>query len=84
MSQSNLPNNLPSVERLIQRLAAAERSQQKEIRITVQEARELTSELAAMSSKLSKTVTEIHSMLSKMQDSSDKIEIKFDGGGFGG
>jgi len=39
MSQNNLPNNLPSVERLLQRVAVAERSQQKEIRITVQEAK---------------------------------------------
>jgi uncharacterized protein YukE len=83
MSQNNLPNNLPSVERLIQRVAAAERSQQKEIRITIQEARDLTSELAAMTSKMGKTVTEIHAILSEMRSSTDKIEIKFDGGGFG-
>jgi uncharacterized protein YukE len=83
MSQNNLPNNLPSVEKLIQRVAAAEKSQQREIRITIQEARDLTSELAAMTAKMAKTVAEIHTMLSEMRNSTDKIEIKFDGGGFG-
>lgn len=83
MSQNNIPTNLPSVERLVQRLMAAERSQQKEIRITVQEARELTAELAILTSKLGKTIAEIHHMMSEMRNSSEKIEIKFDGGGFG-
>jgi hypothetical protein len=83
MSQNNIPANLPSVERLVQRLLAAERSQQKEIRITIQEARELTAELAIMTSKLGKTIAEIHLMMSEMRNSSEKIEVKFDGGGFG-
>lgn len=74
---------MPSVERLVQRLIAAERSQQKEIRITIQEARELTAELAILTSKLGKTISEIHQMMSEMRSSTDKIEIKFDGGGFG-
>ena len=38
MSQNNLPTNLPTVERLIQRVVAAEKSQQKDIRISIQEA----------------------------------------------
>lgn len=83
MYQNNLPTNLPSVEKLIQRVAAAERSQQREIRITIQEARDLTAELAIMTSKLGKTVSEIHEMLSEIRQSSEKIEVKFDGGGFG-
>ena len=48
MSQSNLPTNLPSVERLLARVAAAERSQQKDIRISIQEAKDLTAELAVL------------------------------------
>lgn len=83
MSANNLPTNLPSVERLVQRLIAAERSQQKEIRITVQEARDLTAELAIMTSKLGKTVQEIHQMLAEIKDSATQIDVKFDGGGFG-
>jgi hypothetical protein len=82
MSQSNLPNNLPSVEKLIQRVNAAEKSQQKDIRISIQEARDLTNELAIMTSKLGKTVQEIHQMLSEIKASSSSVEVKFDGGAF--
>ena len=82
MSANNLPTNLPSVERLIQRVAAAEKSQQKDIRMSIQEARELTSELAIMTSKLGKTVQEIHSMLSEIKESTTNIDVKFDGGTF--
>ena len=82
MSQNNLPTNLPTVERLIQRVNAAEKSQQKEIRITVQEARDLTAELAVITSKLGRTVQEIHQMLQEIRESTTKIDVKFDGGGF--
>jgi response regulator RpfG family c-di-GMP phosphodiesterase len=83
MSQNNLPNSLPGVERLIQRINVAERSQQKDIRMTIQEARELTQELAIMTAKLGKTVQEIHSMLAEIRESTTNINVKFDGGGFG-
>lgn len=82
MSQNNLPNNLPGVERLIQRVAVAEKSQQKEIRLTVQEAKDLTNELAILTAKLGKTVQEIHQMLSEIRDSTKNIDVKFDGGTF--
>lgn len=82
MSQNNIPNNLPSVEKLIQRVAMAEKSQQKEIRISIQEARDLTNELAILTSKLGKTVQEIHQMLGQIKDSTNKIDVKFDGGSF--
>lgn len=82
MSQNNIPNTLPSVEKLIQRVTAAERSQQKEIRMSITEARELTTELAILTSKLGRTVSEIHQMLSEIKDSSTKIDVKFDGGSF--
>ena len=82
MSQSNLPTNLPSVEKLIQRVNAAEKAQQKDIRISIQEARDLTAELAVMTSKLGRTVQEIHAMLAKIQESTTNIDVKFDGGTF--
>lgn len=82
MSQNNIPNNLPSVEKLMQRIVAADRSQQKEIRITIQEARELTAELAILTSKLGKTVQEIHTMLAQIKESTTNIDVKFDGGTF--
>jgi len=83
MSQNNFPTNLPSVERLLARVATAERSQQKDIRLSIQEARDLTTELAVLTSKLGRTVQEIHAMLAEIRESTTKIDVKFDGGGFG-
>lgn len=82
MSQNKLPTNLPSVERLIQRCNIAERSQQKEVRITIQEAKELTQELAILTAQMGKTVQEIHQMLLEIRESTTKIDVKFDGGTF--
>jgi hypothetical protein len=82
MSANNLPVTMPSVERLIQRMAVAEKSQQKEIRITIQEARDLTTELAILTSKLGRTVQEIHDMLAQIKESTTNIDVKFDGGSF--
>lgn len=82
MSANNLPTNLPTVEKLIQRVTAAEKSQQKDIRISIQEARDLTAELAVMTSKLGRTVQEIHQILSEIRESTTKIDVKFDGGDF--
>ena len=82
MSQNSLPDTLPTIQKLIQRTQVAERSQQKEIRISLQEARDLTTELALMSAKLGKTVSEIHQMLSTIKDSTTQIDVKFDGGKF--
>jgi len=82
MSQNNFPVTLPTIEKLIQRIASAEKTQQKDIRISIQEARELTSELAVLTSKLGKTVTDIHQILSEIRESTTNIDVKFDGGGF--
>jgi hypothetical protein len=82
MSQNNIPTTLPTVEKLIQRVNIAEKSQQKEIRITIQEARDLTAELAILTSKLGRTVQEIHQTLVEIRESTTKIDVKFDGGGF--
>jgi hypothetical protein len=82
MSQNNLPDTLPTIQKLLQRIQVAERSQQKEIRISLQEARDLTTELALMSAKLSKTVIEIHQMLAVIKESTTQIDVKFDGGKF--
>jgi len=82
MSQNNLPDTLPTIQKLIQRTQVAERSQQKEIRISLQEARDLTTELALMSSKLGQTISEIHQMLAVIKESTTQIDVKFDGGQF--
>jgi hypothetical protein len=83
MQQNNLPTTLPAIERLIQRVVSAEKTQQKDVRITIQEARELTAELAILTSRLGKTVNEIHQLLSEIRESTTNIDVKFDGGGFG-
>ena len=82
MSQNDLPDTLPTIQKLLQRIQVAERSQQKEIRVSMQEARDLTTELALMSAKLGKTVSEIHQILSTIKDSTTQIDVKFDGGQF--
>lgn len=82
MSANDIPSNLPSVDRLVQRVVAAERSQQKEVRITIQEARELTTELSLLTTKLGKTVQEIHEMLSEIRNNTSVVDVKMDGGGF--
>lgn len=82
MSQSKLPTTLPTVEKIIARVAVAERSQQKEVRITLQEAKDLTAELAILTTKLGNTVQEIHQMLLEIRESTTKIDVKFDGGSF--
>jgi hypothetical protein len=82
MSQSNIPSTIPSVERLLTRIAVAERSQQKDIRITVQEGKELANDLALLTVKMSKTVQEVHQMLKEIRESTTNIDVKFDGGQF--
>ena len=82
MHQNQLPNTLPTVNKILSRISSAEKSQQKEIRITIQEARDLTVELALLTSSLGKTVQDIYQTLQKLNNSNDKIEIKLEGGGF--
>jgi methyl-accepting chemotaxis protein len=82
MSQNSIPSSLPSVEKLIRRIASAEKTQQKEIRITIQEARELTTDLALLTANLGKTVNEVHKLLQDINQSTTNIDVKFDGGGF--
>jgi methyl-accepting chemotaxis protein len=82
MSTSNIPSKLPAVERLIQRIASAEKTQQKDIRISIDEAKDITNELALMTTKLSSTISEIHNLLKNLSKSTEEIDVKFDGGSF--
>lgn len=82
MSQNNLPTTMPTIEKLLARIASAERSQQKEIRITIQEARDLTIELSVLTSKLGRTVQDIYVLLQELKEANSTIEVKFNGGGF--
>jgi len=82
MSQNNIPSRLPAVEKLIMRVNTAEKSNQKEIKLTIQESKDIVYELAILTSKLGSTVQEIHQMLSEVRESTTKIDVKFDGGTF--
>lgn len=73
---------MPSIEKLLSRIALAERSQQKDVRITMQEAKELATDLALLTVKMSKTVQEVHQMLAEIKNSTTQIDLKFDGGTF--
>jgi predicted ribosome quality control (RQC) complex YloA/Tae2 family protein len=80
MSQNNIPNNLPSVDKLLKKITAAERSQQREIRISIEEARELALDLALITSKLGHTIKEIQNSLAEIKKSTSTIDIRLDGG----
>ena len=82
MSQDNLPQTLPTLQKIIQRIAAAERSQQKEIRVSIQEARELSLELSMLTARMSHNIQEIREAVKIMADNTQNIDVKFDGGGF--
>ena len=82
MSQNNIPSRLPAVEKLIMRVNTAEKSNQKEIKLTIQESKDIVYELAILTSKLGSTVQEIHQMLSEVRESTTKIDVKFEGGTF--
>ena len=80
MSTNNV--RLVTVEKLIQRISVAERSQQKEIRISIDEARDLTTELAMLTANLSTTIADIHALLKQINQSANEVDVKFDGGSF--
>jgi hypothetical protein len=82
MPQNNIPQTLPTVEKLMSRVSTAERSNQREIRITIQEARDLAVELSIITARLGATISEINQSLKRLETSGGNIEVKFDGGGF--
>lgn len=83
MSANNIPNKLPSVERLIQKVSVAERGNQREIRMTITEARELVTDLTILTTKMSEIIVGIHAKLdSWSKDSGSDIKVETDGGTF--
>lgn len=82
MNQNKLPEKLTSVEKIIQRVRAAELSQQKEIRIPIQEAKEIIIDLSILTSRMANHVQEIKERLDKLESNQGTIEVKFDGGSF--
>jgi len=82
MSVNNISSKLTSVEKIVQRVVSAEKSNQKEIRLTVQEAREIVTDLSILTSKLGKHIEEIHAKLDKIEVASNEIKVQVDGGAF--
>ena len=82
MSTNNIPTTLATVQKLMQRVSSAEKTQQREIRISIEEARALTTELALLTTKLGSTVAEIHTLLKEINKSANEVDVKFDGGSF--
>lgn len=82
MPQNNMPQSLPATLKLVQRLQVAEQSQQRDIRLSIPEARALVSELAVFAGQLGKAIQDINTNLKNINDSTSHIEVKFDGGGF--
>jgi regulator of replication initiation timing len=82
MQQNNIPQTLPTLQKLIQRIAAAEKGQQKEIRITIQEARDLSLELSMLTARMSHNIQEIREAVKIIAENTQNIDVKFDGGKF--
>jgi methanogenic corrinoid protein MtbC1 len=83
MSQNNIiPSKLPNVEKLINKLAVAERNNAREVRLTIQETRDIVSELTVLTTKMAGIIIEINQQLQALGKKADVITIDTDGGGF--
>ena len=82
MHQNTISNSMPSIEKIIRRIQSAEKSNQKEIRISMSEARDLVRDLALITSNLALTIDNINKSLQNIQQNSNEIDVKFDGGNF--
>jgi adenylosuccinate lyase len=82
MSQNNMPDRLPNVEKLIQKLAVAERNNAREIRLTIQETRDIVADLTVLTTKMASVVIEINQHLQQLNNKSETVKIETDGGSF--
>ena len=83
MSQNNIiPDRLPNVEKRIQKLAVAERNNVREIRLTIQEVRDIVADLTVLTTKMASIVIEINQQLHSLGSKAENITIDTDGGTF--
>jgi len=80
MSQNNFTSL--ALEKLVQRVATAEKTNQKEIRITLEEARALMADLSLFTAKMGKSIEEIHKRLDNLTVQATQVTVQMDGGGF--
>lgn len=83
MSQNNIiPDRLPNIEKLVQKLAVAERNNSREIRLTIQEARDIVADLTILTTKMASIVVEINQQLHALGDKAENVSVSTDGGTF--
>ena len=75
--QTNEPINTSSVQQFIQQVKGADMSNQKEVRIPIQQAKQLTYALATI---LARLTGDYEALMSRKSTEQDTVEVKVDGG----
>jgi|TARA_X000000368_G_C23007248_1_gene701791 hypothetical protein len=75
--QTNEPINTSSLQQFIQQVKGADMSNQKEVRIPIQQAKQLTYALATI---LARLTGDYEALMSRKSTEQDTVEVKVDGG----
>ena len=75
--QTNEPINTSSIQQFIQQVKGADMSNQKEVRIPIQQAKQLTYALATI---LARLTGDYEALMSRKSTEQDTVEVKVDGG----
>ena len=75
--QTNEPLNTSSLQQFIQQVKGADMSNQKEVRIPIQQAKQLTYALATI---LARLTGDYEALMSRKSTEQDTVEVKVDGG----
>ena len=75
--QTNEPINTSSLQQFIQQVKGADLSNQKEVRIPIQQAKQLTYALATI---LARLTGDYEALMSRKSTEQDTVEVKVDGG----
>ena len=75
--QTNEPINTSSLQQFIQQVKGADMSYQKEVRIPIQQAKQLTYALATI---LARLTGDYEALMSRKSTEQDTVEVKVDGG----
>ena len=75
--QTNEPINTSSIQQFIQQVKGADMSNQKEVRIPIQQAKQVTYALATI---LARLTGDYEALMSRKSTEQDTVEVKVDGG----
>ena len=75
--QTNEPINTSSLQQFIQQVKGADMSNQKEVRIPIQQAKQLTYALATI---LARSTGDYEALMSRKSTEQDSVEVQVDGG----